>query len=376
MERAVSLKTSRDDAVDMVSLMDDQTREIRDQIASLTAQVVRTGAERDAAKDRARRASAEVAKQRALEEELKKSRDAAADMVAETQRLLEELDRKRRETLDFLNRCQEGQKSLTQSLWDAQAHADQALAEAEAEQENEQNAEAEISKLLEDRRNREADLRGAILESLDIFLEQQADRVLSAFASEERRQELMRDYESLQETRRSDPHVGSLCEQREELNKFLSAATVPAVKNTLQVSLKTVEDELRGLFPGAFQLEDFKQSESQTEELLYYLGADGHVVFTIPAKTSHWEAAQEEEVTDNGTKAMRIAWDMIRDLRLKEQDGDFVMTRGRPVFESRFDAKEVAVRQGFTIKYGETDILRFTLVRIPREVEEALTHEE
>jgi hypothetical protein len=361
--------------MDILSLIHDQTRGISDRIATLTAQVVHAGAERDAAKDKAKRASAEVTKERTLEEEIKKARDAASDMVAEAQRVLEELDRRRQETLDSLTRCQEEQKSLSQSLSDTQARAEQALAEAETEQEKKENAEAEISKLLEDRRKEETDLRGAVLESLDIFLEQQADRVLSAFASEEQHQELLRDYDSLQQARRTDPHVEALCEQRDELNKFLSAAVVPAVKDTLQGSLAAVEDQLRERFPGAFQLTDPLSSDSQVEELLFYLGADGHVVFIIPVRTSDWEAAQRDEVTDHGTKAMRIVWDMIRELRLKEQDGDFLQMRGHPVFTSRFDAKEALLRQGFTVKYCAADILQFTFTRVPSEVEEALMHE-
>ena len=361
--------------MDITSLIQDQTRDIRDHITTLTAEVVRAGADRDAAKDRAKHASAEATKQRTLEEEIKKSRDAASDMVTETKRVLEELDRKRQETLDFLNRCEEGQKSLTQSLWDAQARAEQALAEAETEQKNEKNAEAEISRLLEDRRRRETDLRDAVLESTDIFLEQQADRVLSAFASEEQRQELMRDYEFLQEARRTDPHVGALCEQRDELTKFLSTAVVPAVKDTLQVSLKTVEDEIRDLFPGAFQLTDLPSSDTQIEELLFYLGADGRVAFLIPVGAADWEAAQEDEVTDRGKNAMRIVWDMIRELGVKEQDGDFVKMRGHLAFKSRLDVKGAVIRQGFTVKYCAADVLRFTFARVPSEIEEALVQE-
>jgi hypothetical protein len=361
--------------VDIESLIHDHTRDIRDRITTLTAQVVRVGAERDTAKDRAKGASAEVTKQRTLEEEIKKSLDAASDTIADTQRVLEEIDRKRQETLDSLIRCQEEQKSLAQSLRDAQERAEQALAEAETEEQNKEKADVEILKLLEDRRRKEMDLGNAVLESLGIFLEQQADRVLSAFAREAQRQELIRNYEALQEARRTDAHVGALCEQRDELNKFLSAATVPAVKDTLQASLTAVEDELRERFPGAFQLTDPPSPDTQTEELLFYLGAEGHVGFLIPVGAADWEAAQEEEVTDRGAKAMHIVWDMMRELRVEAQDGDFVKMRDHLAFKSPLDVEEAFIRQGFTVKYCTADILRFTLARVPSEVEEALVHE-
>jgi hypothetical protein len=364
-----------EDSMDILSLIHDQTRDLRDHITTLTAQVIRAGAERDAAKDRAKCATAEVAKQRTLEEEIKKSRDAASDMAAEAQHVLEELDRKRQETLDSLICCQEEQKSLSQSLVDAQALAELALAEAETEQENAQKAEAEISRLLEDREREELDLRDAVLESVDIFLEQQADRIMSVFASEEQHQEFLRDYESLQQARLTDTHVGALCEERDELNKFMSAATVPAVKDTLQASLAAVEDQLRELFPGAFQLTDPPSPANQTEELFFYLGPDGRAVFLIPVKTSDWEAAQEDEAMDRDMNTMRIVWDMIRELGFKEKDGDFVKMRGRPVFKSRFDAKETIILHGFTAKYYAADILRFAFARVPSEVEEALVHE-
>jgi hypothetical protein len=169
--------------------------------------------------------------------------------------------------------------------------------------------------------------------------------------------------------------VGALCEQRDELNKFLSTAAVPAVKDTLLASLAVVEDQLRELFPGAFQLTDPPSSDAQIEELLFYLGADGHIVFLIPVGAADWEAAQEDEVTDRGKNAMRIVWDMIRELGVKEQDGDFVKMRGHLAFKSRFDVKGAVIRQGFTVKYCAADVLRFTFARVPSEVEEALVQE-
>ncbi len=360
--------------MEILALIHNQTDGVRDQIAALTAQVARAAAERDAAKDQAKRAGAEAAKQKVLEKELKKSCDASLAMVAETQRLLEELDRKRQETAEALNRCQAEQESLSQSLRDAQALAEHALAEIETDRENEQKAEAEISKLLDEKEKKKMDLRDALLGSLFIFLEEQADRVLSVLASEEQRQELLRDYESFQQARQTDPHVGGLCEQRDELRKFLAAAAVPAVKDTLQASLTAVEDELQELFPSAVHVTESAPPSIQVEEFLFYLNSDGHVVFLMPVRTPDWEGAQNE-VTADGLRAMRVIWDMMRELRLKERDGGFAMMQSHPVFKSRFDVQEVAVRNAFTVKYNAEVILSFKFTRVPGEVEEILVHE-
>ena len=361
--------------MDILALIHNQTSDVRGQIADLTAQVARAADERDAAKDHAKRAGAEATEQRALEEELKKSRDASLAMMAETRRLLEELDRKRQETAESLNRCQAEQESLSQALSDAQTRAEQALAELETERENGEKAEAEISKLLEEKERKQTDLHDALLGSLFTFLQEQADRVSSALASEEERQEFLRDYESFQQARQADPHVESLCEQRDELKKFLTAAAVPAVKDTLQASLAAVEDELRELFPSALQSLDATPPSTQTEELLFYLNSDGHVIFLMPVRVSDWEGGKNGETLGGNLRAMRIIWDMIREVRLKEQDGTFAVMRSCPVFKSRFDVQGVAIRNGFTVKYCTEVVSWFKFTRVPSEVEEILVRE-
>jgi len=200
--------------------------------------------------------------------------------------------------------------------------------------------------------------------------------VHAAFFTQEQRLKIMRESEAFKKARHTDPEIGRLCDQRDELRKFLGTAMVPAVKDMLQVSLNDIENQLTTRFPNALKVSDAKSKDNQIEELLFYINHEGKAIFLLPLHTKDWDAAEKGEITDGTSEAMCFVWNMIRELSLRVEDGDFITIRDRPAFESRFDLEEVAILEGCNVKRQNSIVLHFVLTQVPIEVQEVLLYED
>ena len=144
----------------------------------------------------------------------------------------------------------------------------------------------------------------------------------------------------------------------------------------LQDSLKLIEESLIKRFPTALGVPDAVSNDNPIEELLFYRDTEGKAVFILPVRPADWDAAQETSISETTTKNMCLVWNMIKELNLRTEDGDFVTVNGRPVFASRFDLEDVEIlQQDFAVKYEGTDVIRFVLATVPTELQEALSHE-
>jgi hypothetical protein len=356
-----------------------QTLSARDRLAGLDQRISETEAVRNAAEERVKRASTEITRQRTLETERKRSLGLAAEKVEEAQRILDELERKRQEALDVFMRLQEEQTSVAHSLRNAQGATEAALTETRKEQKAKQDADAELARIRTDRIEGTNAFRRSMLKALDIYLEQQAGTLQAAFSTQEQRSKSLREVESFRKARHTDAEIGRLCDERDEIRKLLSNAMVPGVKTMLQDSLKLIEESLIKRFPTALGVPDTvpNPNDNRIEELLFYRDTEGKALFILPVHPADWDAAQETCISETTTKNMCLVWNMIKELNLRTEDGDFVTVQGRPVFASRFDLEEVAIlQQGFAVKCEGTDVIRFVLATVPTELQEALYHED
>ena len=73
---------------------------------------------------------------------------------------------------------------------------------------------------------------------------------------------------------------------------------------------------------------------------------------------------------------MCCVWHFLQEMKLKNQDGEFITLRGRPAFRSHFDFEDVAVLQGFSVKQHNSVVMRFVLSAVQDSgLQEALSHE-
>lgn len=354
-----------------------QTLPTRDKLTGLDRKIADAEAARNAAEERVRRASTEITRQRTLETERKKALGAASEKVAVAERDLDELDRKRLEAIDVLVRLRDEHKSVSHSLREAQGATEAAETEFRREQRPKQDAEAELTRIRTDRAEEEITFCRSLLKALDIHLEQQTGILQAAFSTQEQRSKTLREFEAFRKARHTDAEIMRLWEEREEIRKLLGNVMVPGVKAMLQDSLKKIEDSLIKRFPTALGLPDAVPPDNWIEELLFYRDKEGKAIFLLPVRAADWDAAQEISISETTTKNMCLVWNMIKELNLRTEDGDFVTVQGRPVFASRFDLEDVAIlQQGFAVKYEGTDVIRFVLATVPTELQEALSHED
>jgi len=323
-----------------------------------------------------KRSSTEITRQRTLETERKKSLGLSTEKVAEAQRTVDDLERKRQEALDILMRLQDDQTAVLHSLREAQSATESALAAIRKEQKAKQDAESEMMRDRASRSEAERVLRRSLLKALDIYLEQQAGAVGAAFSTQEQRSKAQREFEAFRRARYTDPEIGRLCDERDEIQKLLGTVMVPGVKTMLEESLRGIEESLVKRFPTALRVPDAISSGNQIEELMFYRDREGKALILLPVRPVDWGALEANTASEAATKWMCLLWSMITELKLRTEDGDFLTAQGRPVFASKFDLEEVAILQGFPIKREGTDVIHFVLTAVPAELQEVLSHED
>jgi len=252
-----------------------------DILSNLRAELQRVIAERDSAEERAKRCGTEITRHRAVESECKRSLDDIGRRVAAAQHVLDELDEKRQAALELLLRSREEEDSVAKSFRAAQDSVAAALTKFTKEQKIWQDSESRVAKLHAEERERQRVLRQTMLHSLDRYLNLQVDRFYAAFDAQEQRAGALHAFEELKKARNVDPEVGRLCEQREELQKFLAEAVVSGVRDMLQESLKRIEDRLRLRF-GTALITPPRKNDDPIEELLFYRGEDDKALFFLP----------------------------------------------------------------------------------------------
>lgn len=353
-----------------------RTLTIRDTLSSLDEQLSRIEAQRDAAEDRVKRVTTEITRQRALEKEKKQLLNTSAEKIAEAQRILDDIEQKRSEALNSLIRFQDENYAANLSLREAKDETVTAENELRKEQKTKQDAETSLAKLRSDSTVKQAEFRNSLLEALDIYLEQQTEHINTVFSTHEQKVKVTQEIRDFKKARHEDPEIARLCDQRDEIRKFLNTAMVPDVKNMLQKSLKSIEDQIIKKFPMALQVSDTTFKDNQIEELLFFINSDGKAVFFLPVRENDWNAAEKGVITDSTSNTMCLIWNMIRELPLKTRDGKFITERGRVAFESCFDRDEIEILHEFNVKCKNAVVLRFVLSSVPDELQEAIIYED
>jgi hypothetical protein len=352
------------------------TQAVRDAIKSIDEHVSAITGQRVTSQERIKKSTTEITRQHALESERKKLVDAVSGKVAEAKRILDEIERKRQEALNTFLLCQEEMNGAESSLKDAQNATATALKEIRKEQKSQQEVETLLLKLNKEREEKQSELRRGLLEALEQYLKQQAEQVHAAFSTREQREKAMQEIEAFRKARHSDSEISRLCDQRDELNRFLNTSTVVGVKGMLQNSLKTIEEQIDKKFPGALKISETAVKDNPLEDLLFYCDRSNKAVFLLPVRPDDWDAAGKGETTESVNNTMCLVWNMIQELKLKKKDGDFINVRGHPAFASNFDLEEAAILEGFSVKSGDSEVIQYVLSPIPSELQEAINHED
>lgn len=352
-----------------------KTLPFRDALAHADKQAREAQSRREAAEAQMKRATTEITRQRALENERKRLVKSASEKVAEAQRIVDDIERQRADALERFYRIQEEEGQLDKDLKEARHQTQVAVMQVNHENKSIQESAIQLARLREEVSKRSVALTKGILEALDLYLQEQTERVQNAFIGQEEKNKALRQLEEFKKARHQDRQIGDLCDQRDELRKMISTAMVPAIKKMLQDQIAKIELELVKRYPGALSIQETVPRDTTIEELHYYADKNDKAIFLIPIVPSVWEEIRKN-VNPATTRAMRMLWSMIKQLGLTPNEGTFALLREWPVFHSTFDIEDATVLQGFTVRTADAPILQFVLSALPHEVQEALSNED
>jgi len=359
----------------ITELIRQRTITLRDSLTGLDSQLEEAISEFGAADARVKRSGTEVSKCREEERHCKRVVEDTERKVEDAQRVLDDLDQKRQEALDTFFRLQKEQDEAAHLLDKAQFATQSAQMEIKQEQRKAEQIRKRIEEFRGERADKQRGLRQALLQALDDHLRWQADKLAAAFKTQEEQADTARAYEAFRSARHSDTDISSMCEQREELLNLLSTAMVPTVRQMLQTSLQDVEAKIEKRFPGALAPQP-NQQEGAPDDLLYYCEADGKATILIPVAGDVWASAETDEPSDEATRAMCLVWSLLRELKLKTEDGWFEEVRRWTVFQSQFDMEDITILQGFCVKHHGMEVLRYIFSTVPAEIREAILNED
>lgn len=352
-----------------------QTFAIHDSINQIEKQITETTSQRNAAETRVKRIKAEITKQKTIATEKDKDTSRTSNRITEIQKTLDELDKKRESSLDELIALQNSKRDLDLARRQAQDILDKAVISLKKEETSRQEEEKKVEHLLTSKHDLENKLNRCLIQGLETYLNLQSEKINSAFSTQEQRTKAMQELKAFKEARHSDLEIGRLCDERDEIKKILETVQVPGVKEILKKSLNEKEQIILKKYPDAFRNIDKISNDNPIEELLFYCNDEGKAIFLLPISLDEWEALKDLESTDKITPKVCCAWNMIKDLGLKKEDGEFLVYKNHIVFASNFDL-ETVTNQNFSVKLNSIEIMKFILSPVPSELQEAIINED
>jgi len=352
----------------------ERTFSIRDAVDQIAARCLNLQNEIIAAEDSRKRSYTEITKQRTLETERRRLMEEAGSKVAEAQTELEGIERQRSEAVDRLLERQAARDDATKRLKEAQRLFEEAQERTKDSRERIDGANRELAEKEKERGDYNSQLRNCLMQSVECYLAELAKRIEHAYLAQEDRQKRLAAASEFKKARHEKLEIGDLCDQLDQLRILVSMATVPPVREMLQSSIKSIEDQLETLYPGALKIEQPLGELGLIEDLHYYPDANGKAVFLLPIERSAWEKIESGAACREAGEAFQLLWSMAKELQLKPADGRFDLQRGWCVFSSDYDPDDVMLLEGFDLPLPGAGSLRFRLSPVPPEIREALTH--
>ncbi len=360
--------------MEILEVLRNQTLNIRDKLSGIDEKIVLAESSSRAAEERQNRSATEISKQRALEAERKKELEAVLEKQKQTQDLIEDLDRQRQEAASEFMKLQEEIEGFQRTRREAHLGIHNARTEYEKESRSKAAAESILEELRKARELAERELKKELLKGVETYINYQINNLKSAFLTYEQKTNAKQQAEAFKNARHSDPDIARLCEERDELIRILSTSNVPGVKAIIQSSLHEVEKKITEKYPNALNFFGEEIKNSAMEEILFFLNSEGTVNFLLPVSTANWVGANEGKESSDISKEMCVIWNMIKEMGLKKEDGQFQLYNNRVVYSSNYDIETIN-NFGFMMKCGNEEIMQFVFKAVPAELQEALLHE-
>lgn len=288
---------------------------------------------------------------------------------------LDDVERQRSEILESIfgeeTKLQDSRSQLAEAhrrTQEAETRSSEALREAE-------ELKRDLRQLEENESRHARDLHQATARAFERYVVALGDRLRKAFAGDATRRERDTAKQALRRARNEDSEIGRVCDEVDQIRALLEQATVPAVRDLLDKRRREIEALLAERFPGATLADSKEVATVPVEQFYYFVGSDNEVRIVLPFGRDEWEALSNGKTGAVETGCYRVAWALVRFLGLKPDDGGFALVNGKWEIATSLAADDLEAA-GEAISVEGVHGLSLVLSRLPRDVEEAIAHED
>ncbi len=349
------------------------TYHIKDALKLIEARQNEVGQRTGATESRMKRLRSDMSGLRKAEGDAKHARTEAGSVLREVQTVLDDLEEQRSMAMERFAEAQDAKGNAEALLRKVQGEIE--AKEKEIGQAGGQIADVkeEYAELNKETQGLEENLREAQLGAIDNYVCDLEARIDEILLKQDERSEKLAARRRLTKARGENPEIGSLCEQREEILRFLPDTRVPGVKDLLRQQIEKIEAELQRRFPGALDVDSEAKEARTIYETYYYADSTGKAMFLIPISAKRWRNIQ---VGDRDCEqAVRFLWSMIDGLALEPSHGTFILNGTKCLFASTIDYEDVEAMESFKLHLEDGSRIDFRLLSVPHEVQEVLSDE-
>lgn len=339
------------------------TLEVEDAIRLVDRKVADLEASRRAADERLRRA--EVAQ-----------RESGAVLVVhrqETESLSTQLQEIEEQLRDLLSMKREKERERDEALRKVSGFEEEVarVRKTLKRDEDERDRIESDLKSLDEERHRH---RRSLIEARLRAVQQHAEKVWASIrvraTSVESRQMERAAAETLARARSEDPAVASLCEAREQWQKFLSGPTVPMVRDTAKRELEAIERELEARYPGSLKGRSAAQPDPDFEDIYWFPKGESRMLL-VPVPERIFQSVAEGREGPEEALAMRMVWTACRSGLIPGDRTRFRLISGLCVLEAEGDAG-AGFEEVVALDLGQGLSVSALISRLPGEIEEVL----
>jgi hypothetical protein len=347
--------------------MRETTRDIRESIAQVTERRARVEVELRDARTQAVRESEEFEARQAV---ARKRSQRVAQLEEELTRLQVEVERLKAE----IGTKQSERDCARQGVGEVEAEAGGLRKSQRGAEKRAEELVGTLTALEKEKLDLRVRLKLAYAESLRKYLAGLRGTLLQAQRAAAEMHQAKAALEALRAARHQDGEVASLCEAREEWQRLLKGAAVPAVLETGRRELQRIDGDIERRFPGALQAESIAGRDRGVIEELFFIPRDasGRVTVCLPLDRASWDRLEAGQEGDEIAWGVELVWEIRNQLNV-----DWVASRFS--FDERLGSTVLEVVGGSEIGQQTVEmslrgggVASFILSSVPTEIAEAL----
>jgi len=289
---------------------------------------------------------------------------------------MDELEKKRKQLITDISNAREEFDSTKNAITEIERKRQEYHRSiTKLERELEKVAEEEIA-VDEKRARHQQELNSARATAIPLYLDDLNGKLFRMVEQSHNRKCSKEQFERFKKARHENEDVAKLCESRDEWQRILKSIMVPAVKESVERELATIESEIKKQFPGALEFSAGSGGEEFIADLYYYNDSKDRCVILLPIKGS--ECPDEETNKDKARSSFVISLflQLCQQLAVKPETGRFFVDGNdgyyRLVLADRKNPLPDLKENYLIIELPDGEVATLVMATLPSEIMEAI----